>query len=161
MTRRGVRGAGAVLLAMTVAFTASACSDDGDSASSTASKAASAASSVASRGADVVASATAAATEKLNSFKDGVNASGDVKASAPVTDEDGRVTSKITVKNGTDSKQSYAVQVNFNDPDGKLEDTVVVTVDDVASKKTKDATARSNRKLDGDVEVEVGKALRH
>ncbi|MFE9855847.1 hypothetical protein [Streptomyces sp. NPDC005780] len=165
MTRRGVRGASAVLVAMTVAFTASACSDDGDSASSTVSKAASAASSVASsvasKGSDVVASATAAAEDKLNSFKDGVNASGDVKAGAPTTDKDGRVTSKITVKNGTDSAQSYAVQVNFRDPNGNLLDTVVVTVDDVASKGTKDATARSNRKLDGDVKVEVGRALRH
>ncbi|MFD8693076.1 hypothetical protein [Streptomyces sp. NPDC059651] len=161
MTRRGVRGASAVLVAMTVAFTASACSDDGDSASSTVSKAASAASSVASQGADVVASATAAAGDKLNSFKDGVNAGGDVKAGAPATDEDGRVTSKITVKNGTGSSQSYAVQINFKDPSGNLLDTVVVTVDDVASKGTKDATARSNRKLDGDVKVEVGQALRH
>ncbi|MEU9953757.1 hypothetical protein [Streptomyces sp. NPDC047939] len=165
MTRRGVRGASAVLVAMTVAFTASACSDDGDSASSTVSKAASAASSVASsvasKGSDVVASATAAAEDKLNSFKDGVNASGDVKAGAPATDKDGRVTSKVTVSNGTDSTQSYAVQINFKDADGNLLDTVVVSVDDVASKKAKDATARSNRKLDGDVKVEVGQALRH
>ncbi|MFI6863774.1 hypothetical protein ACIBKZ_28435 [Streptomyces sp. NPDC050421] len=161
MTRRGVRGASAVLVAMTVAFTASACSDDGDSASSTVSKAASAASSVASRGADVVASATAAAEDKLNSFKDGVNASGDVRAGAPATDKDGHATSKITVTNGTGSTQSYAVQVNFKAPDGKLQDTVVVTVDDVPSKGTKDATARSNRKLDGDTKAEVGRALRH
>ncbi|WP_406449395.1 hypothetical protein OG782_09905 [Streptomyces sp. NBC_00876] len=165
MTRRGVRGASAVLVAMIVATTASACSDSGDTASSTVSKAASAASSVASsaasKGADVVASATAAAEDKLNSFKDGVNASGDVKAGAPATDKDGHITSKITVKNSTDSKQSYAVQVNFQDPNGNLLDTVVVTVDDVASKGSKDATARSNRKLDGDVKIEVGKALRH
>lgn len=165
MTRRGVRGASAALVAMTVAFTASACSDDGDSASSTVSKAASAASSVASsvasQGSDVLASATAAAEDKLNSFKDGVNASGDVEAGAPATDKDGRVTSRITVTNGTGSTRSYAVRVDFKDPDGKLQDTVVVTVDDVAAGKTEDATARSNRRLDGDVEVEVGRALRH
>ncbi|WP_406097641.1 hypothetical protein [Streptomyces sp. NBC_01013] len=161
MTGRGARGASAVLVAMTMAITASACSDDGDSASSTVSKAASAASSAASRGADAVASATAAAGEKLNSIKDGVNAGGDVKAGAPVTDKDGRITSKITVANGTGSTQSYAVQINFKDPSGNLLDTVVVTVDDVGSKKTKDATARSNRKLDGDVKVEVGEAVRH
>ncbi|MER7723766.1 hypothetical protein [Streptomyces sp. NPDC096323] len=161
MTRQGVRGVGAVLVAMTVAFTASACSDDGDGASSTVSKAASAASSVASEGSDAVASATAAAEDKLNSVKDGVNAGGDVKAGAPTTDKDGHATSKITVENGTGSKQSYVVQINFDDPDGNLLDTVVVTVDDVASKKTKDATARSNRKLEGDVKAEVGKALRH
>ncbi|MCX5139802.1 MULTISPECIES: hypothetical protein [unclassified Streptomyces] len=161
MTSRGVRGASAVLVAMALATAATACSDDGDSASSTVSKAASAAASVASQGADVVASATAAAGDKLNDFKDGVNAGGDVKAGAPATDKDGHVTSKITVTNSTGSKQTYAVQVNFKDPNGNLLDTVVVTVDDVASKGTKDATARSNRKLDGDVSIEVGKALRH
>ncbi|MET7648955.1 hypothetical protein ABZS83_36105 [Streptomyces sp. NPDC005426] len=161
MTRRGVRGASALLVAATVAFTASACSDDGGSASGTVSKAASAASSVASEGADAVASATAAAGDKLNGFKDGVNAGGDVKAGAPATGDDGHVTSKITVKNGTGSTQSYAVLVNFEDPSGNLLDAVVVTVDDVASGKSEDATARSNRKLDGEVRAEVGKALRH
>lgn len=161
MTRRGARGASAVLVAMVVAATATACSDDGDSASSTASKAASAASSLASRGTDAVASATAAAGDKLNSFKDGVNASGDVTVGAPDTDKDGRATAKITVRNGTDASRSYAVQINFRDANGNLLDTSVVTVDDVASKGSKDATARSNRKLEGDVKTEVGKVLRH
>ncbi|ROQ69469.1 hypothetical protein EDD93_3970 [Streptomyces sp. 840.1] len=161
MTGRGVRGAGAVLVAAVLAATATACSDDGDSASSTASKAASAASSLASRGADAVASATAAAQDKLNSFKDGVNASGDVKAGATATDKEGHATSKVTVHNGGDSKQSYGVQINFRDGHGNLLDAVVVTVDDVAAGATKDATARSNRKLDGHVKAEVGKALRH
>ncbi|WNI25149.1 FxLYD domain-containing protein [Streptomyces sp. ITFR-16] len=161
MTGRGVRGAGAVLVAMIVAATATACSDDGDSASSTASKAASAASSLASRGTDAVASATAAAGDKLNSIKDGVNASGDVTVGAPDTDEDGRATAKITVRNGTDAARSYAVQINFRDENGNLLDTSVVTVDDVPAKGSKDATARSNRKLEGDVKTEVGKALRH
>ncbi|MGN5635091.1 hypothetical protein [Streptomyces sp. AC154] len=161
MTRRGVRGLGTVLVAVVVAAGATACSDDGDSASSSASRAASAASSLASRGADAVASATAAAQDKLNSFKDGVNASGDVKTGAAATDKDGRATSKVTVRNSGDSKQSYGVQINFRDQNGNLLDSVVVTVDDVPAKATEDATARSNRKLDGDVKAEVGKALRH
>lgn len=161
MTGRGARGAGAVLAAVIVAATATACSHDGGSASGTVSQAASAASSVASKGADAVASATAAAEDKLNSFKNGVNASGDVKAGAAATGKDGHATSKVTVRNGTDSKQSYAAQINFRDPSGNLLDTVVVTVDDVAAKGTKDATARSNRKLEGDVRAEVGEALRH
>ncbi|WP_326595290.1 hypothetical protein [Streptomyces brevispora] len=161
MTRRGPRSAGAVLVAMIVAASATACSDEVNSVSGTASNAASAAASVASKGADAVASATAAAEDKLKSFKDGVNASGDVKAAATVTDKDGRATSKVTVRNSTDSKQSYAVQINFRDPSGNLLDTVVVTVDDVAAKATKEATARSNRKLEGAVKAEVGEALRH
>ncbi|MFD7432848.1 hypothetical protein ACFV6Z_38145 [Streptomyces sp. NPDC059818] len=161
MTGRGVRGAGAVLVAVVMAATATACSDDGGSASGTASKAASAASSLASRGADAVASATAAARDELNSFKDGVNAGGDVRAGAASTDKEGRATSEVKVHNGTGSKQSYAVQIDFRDPSGNLLDTVVVTVDDVPAKGTKDADARSNRELDGDVKAEVGRALRH
>ncbi|MFF1644026.1 FxLYD domain-containing protein [Streptomyces sp. NPDC058240] len=161
MTRKAARGLCAVLLTTAVMSTAAACSDDGGSASSTASKAASAAASAASRGADVVASATAAAGEKLNNFKNGVNAKSDVELGKPSIDGDGRATVKATVKNSSDSAKSYAVQVNFRDGSGNLLDTVVVTVDDVGPKASKDATARSNRKLSGDVKAEVGQALRH
>ncbi|MFJ2702716.1 hypothetical protein ACIO3R_05875 [Streptomyces sp. NPDC087428] len=38
---------------------------------------------------------------------------------------------------------------------------VPLAVDDVPAKGTKDADARSNRELDGDVKAEVGRALRH
>ncbi|MEU2673324.1 hypothetical protein ABZ622_31580 [Streptomyces sp. NPDC007164] len=161
MTTKTARGLWAVLLTAAVMSTAAACSDDGDSASSTASRAASAAASVASRGSDVVASATAAAGEKLKNFKNGVNAKGDVELGKPSTDSDGRATAKVTVTNSADSKKSYAVQVNFRDGSGNLLDTAVVTVDDVGAESSKDATARSNRKLSGDVKADVGRALRH
>jgi hypothetical protein len=161
MTRNAARGSAAVLLTAVVMSMAAACSDDGESASSTASRAASAAASAASRGADVVASATAAAGEKLKNFKNGVNAKGDVRVGSPVTDGDGRATAKVTVTNSADSTKSYAVQINFRDGQGSLVDTVVVTVADVAPKASKDATARSNRKLSGEIEAEVGTALRH
>ncbi|MGW8887373.1 hypothetical protein [Streptomyces sp. NPDC055749] len=161
MTGRGVRGVWAVLLAASVATTAVGCSDeDGGGASDAASKAASAASSLASKGSDVVASATAAAQDKLDEFKDGVDAKDDVELGAVGKDGD-RTTAKFTVTNGTDSAKSYAVQINFRDKGGNLLDTVVVSVDDVEPDKKKDATARSNRKLDGDVTAEVGTALRH
>ncbi|MFC9621608.1 hypothetical protein ACFTXM_16945 [Streptomyces sp. NPDC056930] len=160
MTRKAARGLWAVPLTAVVLSTAAACSGGGN-ASGTASKAASAAASVASRGADVVASATAAAGEKLKGFKNGVNAKGDVGLGTPSTGHDGRATAKVTVTNSADSAKSYAVQINFRDPGGNLLDTVVVTVDDVGPKASKDATARSNRKLSGDVKVDVGTALRH
>ncbi|MFE3943672.1 hypothetical protein ACFXPV_17655 [Streptomyces sp. NPDC059118] len=160
MTRKAARGVWAVLLTTAVISTAAACSDDG-TASSTASRAASAAASAASRGADVVASATAAASEKLNNFKNGVNAKDDVELGRPTTDGDGRATAKVTVKNTTDSSKSYAVQVDFRDGQGNLKDTVVVTVADVPAKTSKDAVARSNRKLSGDIKADVGTALRH
>ncbi|MFE7709518.1 hypothetical protein ACFU6I_27855 [Streptomyces sp. NPDC057486] len=160
MTRKAARGLWAVLLTTAVMSTAGACSDGGG-ASTKASEAASAAASAASRGSDVVASATAAAGEKLRGFKNGVNAKHDVKLGAVSTDHDGRATSKITVTNGTDSPKSYAVQVSFRDANGNLLDMVVVTIDDVGPKSSKDAIARSNRKLSGEVKVDVGAALRH
>ncbi|MES9505414.1 hypothetical protein ABWJ92_03210 [Streptomyces sp. NPDC000609] len=161
MTRKAARGVWAVLLTTAVIPMAAACSDGGGATSSTASRAASAAASVASRGADVVASATAAASEKLNNFKNGVNAKDDVELGRPATDGDGRATAKVTVRNTTDSSKSYAVQVNFRDGKGNLQDTVVVTVADVAAGTSKDAVARSNRKLSGDIKADVGTALRH
>ncbi|MFB7311169.1 hypothetical protein [Streptomyces sp. NPDC056192] len=148
-----------MLLTAVVASAAAACTDDGSPAG-TVSKAASAVESAASRGGDVVASASAAAQEKLQNFKNGVNAGKDVKAGA-VTEQGGRATAKITVTNSTESAKSYIVQINFRDPSGNLLDSTVVTVDDVQPGTPKDATARSNRTLAGDVTAEVGRALRH
>ncbi|MFD7947365.1 hypothetical protein, partial [Streptomyces sp. NPDC059744] len=148
-----------MLLTAVVASAAAACTDDGSPAG-TVSKAASAVESAASRGGDVVASASAAAQEKLQNFKNGVNAGKDVKAGA-VTEQGGRATAKITVTNSTESAKSYIVQINFRDPSGNLLDSTVVTVDDVQPGTPKDATARSNRTLAGDVTAEVARALRH
>ncbi|MET8515013.1 hypothetical protein [Streptomyces sp. NPDC005077] len=108
----------------------------------------------------MVGSATAAAGERLNGFKNGANAKGDVKLGAVNTDHDSRVTSEIIVTNGSASPKSYAVQVNFRDATGDLLDSVVVT-DGVGSKSSQDATACSNRKLSGDVKADVGTVLRH
>ncbi|MFF0286029.1 hypothetical protein [Streptomyces sp. NPDC005262] len=153
MTRRSVRGAWAVLLTAVVASAAAACTDDGSNPSGTVSKAASAVASVA-------ASASAAAQEKLQGFKNGVDAGKDVSVGA-VAEQGGRASTKITVTNSTDSAKSYIVQINFRDPGGNLLDSTVVTVDDVRPGTPKDATARSNRTLAGDVTAEVGRALRH
>ncbi|MEV6160357.1 hypothetical protein AB0L71_00230 [Streptomyces sp. NPDC052052] len=160
MTRKAVRGLWAALLTATVMSTAAACSGGGE-VSSTASGAASAAASAASKGADVLASATAAAGEKLKGIKNGVNAKSDVKVATPAVASDGRATAKVAVTNSADSTKSYAVQINFTDAHGNLLDTVVVTVDDVGPKATKDATASSNRKLSGPLKADVATAVRH
>ncbi|MFF1838103.1 FxLYD domain-containing protein [Streptomyces sp. NPDC058231] len=161
MTSRSVRGIAAGLLTAAVASAATGCSDDGGKVSSTVSGAASAAASAASRGSDVMASATAAAQEKLDGFKNGVNAKKDVKVGAVANNNDGRAVATITVTNITDSAKSYMVQVNFRDGSGNLLDTAVVTVDDVEPRTPKKATARSNRSLGGDITADVGRALRH
>jgi len=165
MQRHGMRGlvlAAATTAALTTPLTG--CSGD-TTPSDGASKAASAvsqAASAASAAGDTLASATAEAGRKLDEFKNGVNAKGDVKLDGKVsTDSDGRSTAKVTVTNSASSQKSYAVQVDFRDTDGNLLDTVVVTVDDVAAGASKDATARSNRTLSGDVTAAVARAVRH
>ncbi|MGY0023495.1 hypothetical protein [Streptomyces sp. cg35] len=158
---RGVRAMGAALLTAALAVGAAGCSDsDNSSPSSSASKAASAVSSAASRAGDVVASATAQAGKKFDEFKNGVNAKNDVKLGS-VGSQDGRVTVPVTVSNSASSTKSFLVQVDFKDSSGNRLDTVALTVSDVAAGQSKDATARSNRSLDGDVRVDVARALQH
>lgn len=145
---------------------------DGNSPSATVSKAASAASSVgaeatnavsslASRASEAIASATAEAGRRLDKVKDGVDARDAVRLGTPATDSDGRTTVGITVDNTASSAKSFAVQVNFKDQGGNLLDTVVVTVSDVPAGKSGTATARSTRKLSGEVKAAVGTALRY
>ncbi|MFI6488283.1 hypothetical protein [Streptomyces sp. NPDC050564] len=158
MQGHGIRGLILTAAAATaLAASLTGCSDDNTPAS-TVSKAASAASAAG----EALASATAEAGRKLDEVKNGVNAKGDVKVDPHVTTaSDGRATAKVTVTNPASSQKSYAVQVNFRDKSGNLLDTVVVTVSDVAAGASKDATARSNRALSGDVTADVARAVRH
>ncbi|AVH61501.1 hypothetical protein C4B68_29165 [Streptomyces dengpaensis] len=147
--------AAAATAVLAVALTG--CSDD-----TSPSEAASQAASAASVAGDALASATAEAGRKFDEIKAGVNAKGDVKLDSQVTtDSAGRATAKLTVTNSAPSQKSYAVQINFRDQGGNLLDTAVVTVDDVAAGASKDATARSNRTLSGDVTADVARAVRH
>ncbi|MFJ5774886.1 hypothetical protein [Streptomyces sp. NPDC093094] len=157
------RAAGAVL-ALLLGAALAGCSDD-DSPSTSVSKAASAvesaAESAASRATEAWASATAEAGDKLDEIKGGADATKDVSVGTPKTDSDGRATVELTVDNSADDTRSYAVQVNFTDQNGNILDATVVTVSDVPSDRTKDATARSNRDLTGDLKAEVARAVRY
>ncbi|MET7984035.1 MULTISPECIES: FxLYD domain-containing protein [unclassified Streptomyces] len=173
--RDGIRGPVRLILAVCVgaalAAQLTACSDD-SSPSGTASKAASAASraasavsqaaSAATQAGDALASATAEAGRKYDEFKGGVDAKSEVKLGGTASpDSDGRATVKVTATNPTSAAKSYVVQVDFRDQSGNLLDTTVVTVSDVAGGGSKDATARSNRSLTGDVRTDVARAARH
>ncbi|MFD8737150.1 hypothetical protein ACFV06_19835 [Streptomyces sp. NPDC059618] len=173
--RDGIRGPVRLILAAYVvaalATQLTACSDD-SSPSGTASKAASAASraasavsqaaSAATEAGDALASATAEAGRKFDEFKSGVDAKSEVKLDGnPSPDSDGRATVKVTAANPTSAAKSYVVQVDFRDASGNLLDTTVVTVDGVPAGGSKDATARSNRSLTGDVKADVARAARH
>ncbi|MEV1018772.1 hypothetical protein [Streptomyces sp. NPDC050264] len=146
---RGMRGTGAILLAAVLAAGAAGCSDSGDSPSDAASKAGS-----------VLSSATAEAQKKVDEFKDGADAKGDVKLGG-VTKDDGRATVPVKVTNRTSSAKTYLVLVSFKDGGGNLLDTVALNVKDVGAGTSKTETARSHRSLDGRVTADILRALRH
>ncbi|MFB6616590.1 hypothetical protein ACFCV9_20665 [Streptomyces sp. NPDC056367] len=144
----------AVLAAVAVGTTG--CSGD-STPSDVASKAASA---VQSAGAQLEAAA-AEAKKKLDGVKGGADAKSDVRLGTPSKDSDGHSTVPVTVSNTATNAKSFAVQVNFRDTGGNLLDTVVVTISDVAPGATGQGTARSTRSLSGDVQANVGTALRY
>ncbi|MER7539846.1 hypothetical protein ABTX77_34495 [Streptomyces sp. NPDC097704] len=113
---------------------------------------------------EIVSSATAAvasaAQEKMNEVKDGVNATGDVRAGATSTDGD-RTVAEITATNPKDKTADYTIMVTFRDADGNLLDAVVLNIDGVEPGKSKTGTARSNRTLSGATKAEITQALRH
>ncbi|WP_030323746.1 hypothetical protein [Streptomyces flavochromogenes] len=113
---------------------------------------------------DIVSTATAAvasaAEEKMNEVKDGVNATGDVKAGPTSTDGD-RTVAEITATNPKDKTADYTIMVTFRDGDGNFLDSVVLNIDGVEPGKSKTGTARSNRTLSGEPTAEIAQALRH
>lgn len=150
MTSHRTHWAGRAALTATVcALVLSACTDETDP------------SSVASRAASAFASATAEAGRRLDGIKGGVEAKADVKLGTPSTDADGRTTVDVTATNPDDSTTSFAVQVDFKDPDGTWRDTVLVTVPDVPPGTSRKATARSTRKLPDGTRAEVPRAVRY
>ncbi|MFB9591316.1 MULTISPECIES: hypothetical protein [Streptomyces] len=162
---RGAAG-GAVLVVL--AFGAAGCSDGGGTPSGAVSSAAAAVksageavSSAAADAARAAESAAAVAKDKLAGVKDGVDASGQVSLGPVATDAEGRTTVPVTVRNTDGEQKSFAVQVEFKDEGGKLLDTVVVTVTDVAGHGTGTGTARSTHGLSGTVRAETGTALRY
>ncbi|MEU2658532.1 hypothetical protein ABZ615_24865 [Streptomyces sp. NPDC007325] len=161
MTGRRVRGAAAGLLAGAVLLGTAACSDDGNPVSGAVSEAASAVASAAEGVTDAASEAASKAEQQLSEIKDGVDARDEVRLGDPATDADGRTTVPVTVDNTDDQARSFAVQVTFKDGDGKLVDTVVVTISDVPAGKPGEGTARSTHKLSGSVTPSVTTALRY
>lgn len=164
MAGHWTRGAVGTVLAAVVAVAGAGCSDSGSpsgGASKAASAASSAAASLASKASDALASASAQAKQKLEGIKNGVKAKDDVTLGAPTPDSAGKATVKVTAKNTADSAKSFAVQVNFTDKSGNLQDVTVVTLKDVAAGASGEAMATSNRKLAGEVHAVVGSALRY
>lgn len=137
------------------------CSSDGDEAPPAVQSATSALASAADSFASAAASAEAAASSALASVKGGLDARGDVSLGSVATDSDGKASVPVTVTNGGSEAYRYTIQITFEDGSGKLLDATAVNIPDVAAGTTAQATARSNRKLDGTVTAKVGAALRY
>ncbi|MFJ6100531.1 hypothetical protein ACIQHY_05945 [Streptomyces sp. NPDC092359] len=106
------------------------------------------------------AAVASAAQETMDQVKDGVNATGDVKAGATRADGD-RTVADITATNPKDNAADYTVMVTFRDADGNFLDSVVLNIDGVPPGRSKSGTARSNRTLSGATKAEIAQALRH
>ncbi|MEV0115403.1 FxLYD domain-containing protein [Streptomyces sp. NPDC050844] len=153
-TATATRVAAAACTAL-LALTVTACTDeDVDKAKDTVA-------SATAKAGDVVASATEAAASELEKVKDGVNATGDVKAADTTKPDGDRTTAEITATNSSDKKADYTISVNFRDSDGNLLDAVVLNINGVDPGASKSGTARSNRSLSGTPKAEIGQALRH
>ncbi|MFI8889031.1 hypothetical protein [Streptomyces paradoxus] len=155
---RWATGGAATALALSAVL--AGCGGD-DSPSDAASKAESAVGSIASEAGEAVESASAEAQQRLDDIQDGVDVKGDVTTGEPVTGSDGRVRTVVTARNTDDSARSFAVQVNFRNTEGRLVDTVIVTVDQVQAGHSATATARSTHDLSGEVRTEVARAVRY
>ena len=163
MAGLGVRGAVGAALAL-VMVSAAGCGNGSRHSPTPAEQAASAASaaaSLAARGGDALASASAEAGRRLDEAKGGLNAKDQVSLGAVTLAGDGRATTTVTARNPASAAQSFAVQVNFTDGGGNLLDVVVLMVKDVAAHGSGHGTARSNRRLHGEVRASVGTALRY
>ncbi|MEU5806575.1 MULTISPECIES: hypothetical protein [unclassified Streptomyces] len=162
--------AGRVLAGAVVAVAAlctAGCSDGGGSPSEAVSKAASAVASAgaevsaaASKAGDLVASASAAARDKLDQVK-GVNAKEAVTLGTPSTESNGGTAVPVTVENTDSSTKSFAVQVNFKDDGGNTVDVAVVTIENVAGKSKGEGTARSTHTLSGKITADTARAVRY
>jgi hypothetical protein len=160
MAGRWSRTAAYGLLAAVALGAVSGCSEDGPG-STLASQAASVAASAAADLSRAAQDAADKARQQLAAVKDGIDAKDEVTLGTPSMDGAGRTTVAVTARNTAGSSSSFAVQVDFKDADGKLVDTVVVTIADVPAGQSKEGTARSSHELPGTVTASVPTALRY
>ncbi|ROR44563.1 hypothetical protein [Kitasatospora cineracea] len=171
--KRSMRAAaGWTAAALLGAAALSGCSSDGSPSpaassalegakSAVASAASSATAAIGSAAASLGASAQAAASSALASVKGGLDAKGDVALGTATTGSGGKLSVPLTVTNHGSQSGKYTIQVNFDDGSGNLLDAVVVNVPEVAAGASAQATAESNRSLEGSVTPVVANALRY
>lgn len=106
--------------------------------------------------------ANRAAEEELKDVDGKGNATADVSLTGmPRAETGGLLAVRVNISNRTDEKVSYAVQVDFRDPDGKVVETRFVGAEDLEPGKRARPLAISRKPPEPTLTPEVAKAQRY
>jgi len=109
-----------------------------------------------------VARANAAAKEQLEDVKGQGNAMADVSLTGkPRSETSGLLAVVVNITNSTDKTASYAVQVDFSDPDGKVVETRYVGAEDLEPGDREQPLAISRQPAEPRLTAKVAKAQRY
>jgi hypothetical protein len=109
-----------------------------------------------------VARANAAAQKELQDVEGRGNATADVSLTGkPKSQTGGLLAVVVNITNRTDTTASYAVQVDFRDPDGKVVETRFVGAEDLAPGGKAQPLAISRKPPEPQLTAEVAKAQRY
>ncbi|MFJ6725093.1 hypothetical protein ACIQPQ_09255 [Streptomyces sp. NPDC091281] len=153
----------------TASFTGEAPSALESLAESASAAASSVAASVSARASEFEASvsaeterANAAAQKELAKVGGRGNATADVSLTGkPRSQTGGLLAVVVNITNRTDATASYAVQVDFRDPDGKVAETRYVGAEDLAPGARAQPLAISRKPLEPQLTAEIAKAQRY
>ncbi|MFJ6988174.1 MULTISPECIES: hypothetical protein [unclassified Streptomyces] len=106
--------------------------------------------------------ANAAAQKELAKVGGRGNATADVSLTGkPRSQTGGLLAVVVNITNRTDATASYAVQVDFRDPDGKVAETRYVGAEDLAPGARAQPLAISRKPLEPQLTAEIAKAQRY
>ena len=109
-----------------------------------------------------VARANAAAEKELKDIDGRGNATADVSLTGkPRAETGGLLAVVVNIANGSDDTASYAVQVDFRDPDGKVVETRYVGAEDLAPGERAQPLAISRKPPEPQLTAEIAKAQRY
>ncbi|MEU9014906.1 hypothetical protein AB0D12_35210 [Streptomyces sp. NPDC048479] len=131
-------------------------------ASAAAASASAAASAFESSVSAEVARANAAAAAELKKVQGSGNATSDVSLTGkPRAQTGGLVAAVVSITNRTDQKASYAVQVDFTNPSGKVVESRIVGAEDLDPGEKEQSIAISRKPADLNLTPRIAKAQRY
>ncbi|WP_333755921.1 hypothetical protein [Streptomyces sp. IBSBF 3352] len=148
----------ALLLAVLGATALTGCGGDDDGDGSASARASEFEASVSAE----VKRANDAAQEQLKDVKGRGNATADVSLTGkPRADTGNLLAVVVAITNRTDETASYAVQVDFRDPDGKVVETRFVGAEDLEPGERAEPVAISRKPPEPRLTAEIAKAQRY